>query len=77
MLLMDLGEYLPVLSYYVMFNKTSPFLLPSQIACIKIPYSPPDTFNAFGEITTQVSKTVCNEIVLYMLKLKFKVNVYL
>ena len=53
MIYMEFGEYLPAISYDLLFNKSSPFVLPSQIACIKTPWSV-DTFQTFGDVTTQV-----------------------
>ena len=34
---LEWGEYLPTMSSYLLFNKSSIFDLPSQIACIKTP----------------------------------------
>ena len=34
MLMMEFAEYLPIVSYYFIFNKTSPFMLITPIACI-------------------------------------------
>ena len=38
MYLIEFGEYLPIESYYLAFNVTSPFYLPTQLACIKTPF---------------------------------------
>ena len=51
----EYGLYLPALSYFYLFNKSSPFFPPSQIACIKVDLAirvPP--FEALGDVTTQV-----------------------
>ena len=56
MIYLEFGEYLPILSYYVVFNKSSPFLLLSQIACIKTPLNIAyDDFQTLGDVTIQVS----------------------
>ena len=52
--LIEFGEYLPTLTYYQLFNKTSPFVLPTQIACIKIPFEC-EEWRDLGTVTTQVS----------------------
>ena len=36
MQMIEFVEYLPTITYYQLFNKTSPFVLPTQIACIKM-----------------------------------------
>ena len=54
MKLIEFGEYLPTLTYYQLFNKTSPFVLPTQIACIKIPFEC-EKYGALGLVTMQVS----------------------
>ena len=54
MLMMEFGEYLPTMTYYQLFNKTSPFVLPTQIACIKIPFEC-GGWGDLGIVTTQVS----------------------
>ena len=54
MKMMEFGEYLPTVTYYRLFNKTSPFVLPTQIACIKMPF----VCRGWGDlatVTTQVS----------------------
>ena len=51
----EFGEYLPTMSYYFLLNKTSPFYLPTRIACIKLPVIPKHAAIA-GDITTQVSE---------------------
>ena len=53
MLLMEFGEYLPTITYYQLFNKTSPFVLPTQIACIKIPFEC-EEWEDLGTVTDQV-----------------------
>ena len=53
--LIELGEYLPIISYNQLFNKTSPFILPTQIACIKIPLECKE-LGDLGTVTTQVSR---------------------
>ena len=50
----ELGEYLPTVSYYQLFNETSPFVLPTQIACIKILLEC-KKLGDLGTVTTQVS----------------------
>ena len=62
MLLMEFGEYLPTITYYQLFNKTSPFVLPTQIACIKIPLEC-KKLGDLGTVTTQVSIFVCCTLV--------------
>ena len=52
--LIEFGEYLPTVSYYQLFNKTSPFILPTEIACIKIPLECKKVGD-LGTVTTQVS----------------------
>ena len=54
--LLEFGEYLPTVSYYLTLNKSSPFTLPTQIACIKVPYSVNTNNIILGDVTTQVSK---------------------
>ena len=49
----ELGEYLPTITYYQLFNKTSPFVLPSQIACVKIPFEC-EQWEDLGTVTNQV-----------------------
>ena len=55
MIYLEFGEYLPILSYYLVFNKSSPFLLSSQIACIKTPLNIYNDFQTLGDVTIQVS----------------------
>ena len=50
---LEFGEYLPTISYYLLFNKSSPFYPPSQIACIKTPLTP-DGRPTLGDVTIQV-----------------------
>ena len=57
MRMMEFGEYLPTISYYQLFNKTSPFVLSTQIACIKIPLECKE-LGDLGTVTTQVSSFV-------------------
>ena len=52
-LFLEFGEYLPTMSFYLIFNKSSPFYLPSQIACIKT-HLTPDGEPTLGDVTTQV-----------------------
>ena len=57
--LMEFGEYLPTVTYNHLFNKSSPFVLPTQIACIKIPFL--IRCKDLGDVdtaTTQVSSSV-------------------
>ena len=56
MLLMEFGEYLPTITYYHLFNKTSIFVLPTQVACIKIPFEC-EEWGDLGTVTTQVSSS--------------------
>ena len=60
MLMIELAEYLPIVSYNVIFNKTSPFMFPTPIACIKVPFylgnqQPGDYFVILGTVTRKVS----------------------
>ena len=60
MSLKEFAEYLPTVSYYFIFNKTSPFILETPIACIKVPYflrnqHPGDYYVILGTVTTKVS----------------------
>ena len=57
--LIELGEYLPTVTYYQLFNKTSPLVLSTQIACIKIPLECKE-LGDLGTVTTQVSIFRCN-----------------
>ena len=57
MKMIEFGEYLPTITYYKLFNKTSPFVLPTQIACIKIPLECKE-LGDLGTVTTQVSSFV-------------------
>ena len=50
---LEFGEYLPTLSYTILLDKTSPFVLPIPIACIKCPLIA--NYNVLGFVTTQVS----------------------
>ena len=50
---LEFGEYLPAMSFYLLFNKSSPFNFPSQIACIKTQLIP-DCNLTLGDVTTQV-----------------------
>ena len=52
--MMEFGEYLPTLTYYQLFNETSPFVLPTQIACIKISFECMG-WGDLGTVTTKVS----------------------
>ena len=62
--LQEFGEYLPTATYCLLLNKTSPFVLPTQTACIKIPfYLSRELFDGsgkatLGELTMQVGYTV-------------------
>ena len=49
---LEFGVYLPTMTYYLLFNKTSPFVLPTPIACIKTPYT---TDRELGDVSSQVS----------------------
>ena len=60
MLMTEFAEYLPTESYYFIFNKTSPFMLETRIACIKVPFclkdqQSGDYYVILGTITTKVS----------------------
>ena len=61
---LELGEYLPTVSFYLLFNKSSPFNWPSQIACIKTPLTP-DNMPTLGDVTIQV--LWCIHYILYIL----------
>ena len=50
---LEFGEYLPAMSFYLLFNKSSPFYLPSKIVCIKTHLSP-DGNPTLGDVTIQV-----------------------
>ena len=54
--LVEYGEYLPTISYYQLFNKTSPFVLPTQIACIKMSFGC-EGWGDLSTATTQVSSS--------------------
>ena len=56
MLLIEFGEYLPNVTYEYLFNNTSPFVLPAQIVCIKIPFEC-EKHGDLGTVTTQVSSS--------------------
>ena len=63
MIMIEFAEYLPVVSYYFIFNKTSPFMLETPIACIKVPFylrdqQPGDHYVILGTVTTEVSTCV-------------------
>ena len=60
MLMIEFAEYLPVVSYYFIFNKTSPFMLKTPIACIKVPFylrgqDRGDYYFILGTVTRKVS----------------------
>ena len=60
MLLIEFAEYLPIVSYHFIFNKTSPFMLSTPIACIKVPFGLGnqqlgDYFLILGTVTRKVS----------------------
>ena len=52
-MLLEFGEYLPTVTYYLLFNKSSPLYFPSQIACIKTSLIP-DDYPTLGAVTIQV-----------------------
>ena len=63
MLMIEFAEYLPIVSYYFIFNKTSPFMLKTPIACIKVPFylrdqQPGDHYVTLGTVTTEVSTCI-------------------
>ena len=69
--LLEFGEYLPTVTYYLLFNKSSPLYFPSQTACIKTPLIP-DGNPTLGAITIQVyimllhiSYTLCTHAYMY------------
>ena len=70
MLMIEFAEYLPTVSYYFIFNKTSPFMLETPIACIKVPFylrddESGDNYVILGTVTRKVSIlyiTVVSEI---------------
>ena len=53
-ILLEFGEYLPTVTYYLLFNKSSPFFPSRQIACIKSPLITKDDWEVLGDITIQV-----------------------
>ena len=58
MLLIEFAEYLPIVSYHFIFNKTSPFMFTTPIACIKVPFyleNQGDYFVILGTVTRKVS----------------------
>ena len=60
-ILIEFAEYPPILSYYFILNKTSPFMLSTPIACIKIPFYlrnhwTGDYYVILGIVTTKVSR---------------------
>ena len=61
--MMEFGYYLPTVTYYQLFNKTSPFVLSTQIACIKIPFECRKNGD-LGIVTTQVSITVYTMLII-------------
>ena len=61
MIYLEFGEYLPTISYHILFNKSSPFVSPFQIACIKTPWNVINNFQALGDVTTQVCVTIDSE----------------
>ena len=64
-MLLEFGEYLPTVTYYLLFDKVSPFYSPSQIACIK---TPPilDCNPTLGYVTIQVICCILYIIILYV-----------
>ena len=58
---LEFGEYLPTMSFYLLFNKSSPFYSPSQITCIKTQLIPDHP--TLGDVTTQV--TSCIHYIIY------------
>ena len=38
MKMIEFAEYLPIVSFNFLFNKTSPFMLETPIACNKVPF---------------------------------------
>ena len=61
MSLIEFAEYLPIVSYYFIFNKTSPFMLSTPIACIKVPFYLGNHWSGdyrvmLGTVTTKVSR---------------------
>ena len=53
-ILLEFGEYLPTLTYYLLFNTSSPFFPSRQIACIKSPLITNDNWPVLGDVTIQV-----------------------
>ena len=53
-MLQEFGEYLPTLTYYLLFNKSSLFLQSRQIACIKSPLITDNNWPVLGDVTIQV-----------------------
>ena len=64
---LEFGEYLPAISFYLLFNKCSPFNWPSQIACIKTPLNP-DSTSTLGYVTIQV--LWCIHYIIYILYIR-------
>ena len=59
--MIEFAEYLPIVSYYFIFNKTSPFMLETPIACIRVPFYlgnhwTEDNNVILGTVTTKVSR---------------------
>ena len=54
--LVEFGEYLPTVTYNRLFNRTSPFVLPTPIACIKMPFTC-EGWGDLGTATRQVSNS--------------------
>ena len=50
---LEFGVYLPTMTYYLLFNKTSPFVLPTPIACIKTAYTTDRV--VLGDVSVQVN----------------------
>ena len=64
LIFLEFGEYLPAMSFYLLFNNSSPFYSPSQIACIKIQLTP-DSKPTLGDVTTQVLSWCIHITIIY------------
>jgi hypothetical protein len=55
MVMMEIGEYLPTTSYYIAFNKSSPFYLPTRISCVRVPYYLGESNNIVRDILKDIT----------------------
>ena len=61
MKMIEFAECLPTVSYYFIFNKTSPFMWETPISCIRVPFylrdhRPGDHYAILGTVTTKASR---------------------